>query len=115
MPSNLKKIESYTFEGCKKLQEITIPSTVYYIGIEAFSDCIACESIVIPASVYKIGKFAFRNFSGCKGTVTFEVYSGWKLYGESDKYFEDVRFEDDRDTPALLLTYVYADYAWKRD
>ncbi len=114
LPSKIKMIYSYTFDGCKKLKEITIPTGVYYIGEEAFADCVACESIVIPASVTKIGKFAFRNFSACKGTVTFEIYDGWRLYDDSGNWVDSVDFKNGTLSPTLYITFLRSEYAWKR-
>ncbi len=114
LPSKIKMIDSYTFNGCKKLKEITIPAGVYYIGEEAFADCVSVESIFIPASVMKIGKFAFKNFSGCDGTVTFEIYAGWKLYDDSENMVGIVDFENGTSTPVQYLTVRFADYKWKR-
>ena len=113
LPSKIKMIHSYTFDGCQKLKEITIPAGVYYIGEEAFADCIACESIVIPASVTKIGKYAFRNFSACNGTVTFEIYDGWRLYDDSGNWI-DIDFKNSTLTPTLYITFLRSEYAWKR-
>lgn len=114
LPSKLTMIKSYTFYKCKSLKEITIPKNVYYIGVEAFADCVACESIVIPASVTEIGKFAFRSFSRCSGTVTFEIYSGWVVYNDSNGYYDALYFENFSSTPAVLLTLRFADCTWKR-
>lgn len=114
LPSKLTVIESFTFDGCKKLKEITIPKNVYSIGMEAFADCVACESIVIPASVTQIGKFAFRSFAGGDGTVTFEIYKGWRLYDDSDNWVDSIYFETFSSTPAQLISIRFADYAWKR-
>ena len=114
LPSKLKMIQSYTFDGCKSLKEITIPTGVYYIGIEAFADCIACQSIVIPASVTKIGQYAFRNFSHCDGTVTFEIYNGWRLYDDEGNWVDVVNFTNSMATPTLCITFKYSEYTWKR-
>lgn len=114
LPNKITVINSYTFSGCKKLSEITIPSGVTYIGMEAFANCVSVKSIVIPASVTKIGKFAFMNFSGCAGTVTFEVYTDWILYDDDGNEVHMIDFENNVSTPALLLTFKYYDYMWKR-
>ena len=114
LPSKITMINSYTFSGCEKLSELTIPSGVTYIGMEAFKNCRAFKSIVIPASVTKIGKFAFMNFSNCSGTITFEVYSAWFLYDDDDIEVHLIDFENNVSTPALLLTFKYTDYVWKR-
>ena len=113
LPGNIKMIDSYTFNGCKKLKEITIPAGVGYIGEEAFADCVSVESIVIPANVKKIGKFAFKNFSGCDGTVTFEIYAGWKLYDDYENIVNIVDFGNGTSTPIQYLTLRFTDYTWK--
>ena len=37
--TNLKKIESYAFSGCKSLKRIIFPSSIEVIGPSAFADC----------------------------------------------------------------------------
>ena len=96
------------------MNEIIIPSEVYYIGAEAFADCRACESIVITANVTEIGKFAFRNFSNCEGTVTFERYDDWRLYDDSGNWVDSVDFQNGMATPVLYLTFLRSEYTWKR-
>ena len=113
LPTKMKRIESDTFYGCTSLKEITLPTNLYWIGPQAFADCISCESIVIPASVQKIGKDAFRNFSECKGTVTFEVYSGWMLYDEEDRFVLEVDFQNSSSSPTIMITWRFSDYMWK--
>ncbi len=115
LPSNITMIYSYTFDGCAKLKGVTIPAGVTYIGAEAFADCVAFESIVIPASVTKIGKFAFKNFSGCDGTITFEIYSDWGLYDDSEKLVTVVDFANSTFKPVTYLTFKYSEYAWRRN
>ena len=113
LPTKMKRIESDTFYGCKSLKEITLPTNLYWIGPQAFADCISCESIVIPASVQKIGPNAFMNFSECKGTVTFEVYSGWMLYDDSDRCVSEVDFQNSSSSPTILITWRFSEYMWK--
>lgn len=115
LPSRLTRIPSYTFQGCTNLKDVIIPANVYHIGVEAFAECRALKSIVIPASVTKIGKFAFRNFAGGNGTVTFEVYGGWKLYDDLDNRVGSVDFSSHIATPTEYITYFRCEYHWKRD
>lgn len=47
------------FSGCSNFSNVTIPSSVTYIGECSFSDCSALTSITIPSSVTYIGASAF--------------------------------------------------------
>jgi len=58
----VQRIGNRAFEGCPKLNSITIKHGVKYIGDEAFKNCSGITSITIPASVLKIGESAF---DGC--------------------------------------------------
>lgn len=50
------------FSDCKKLANVTIPSSVTNIGVSAFYGCAGLTSVAIPSSVTSIGELAF---SGC--------------------------------------------------
>jgi hypothetical protein len=56
-------IESYAFQSCASLTNITIPNTVTNIGDDAFLDCTNLTSITIPDSVTSIGWETFRDCS----------------------------------------------------
>ena len=60
LPRFLEKIGEKAFWNCKKINEVQIPSSVYYIGPGAF---LGCDSLV---------------------SVNFIASNGWKLY-ENDK------------------------------
>ncbi len=61
IPSNVNKIESYSFGNCSYLSSIVIPNSVSIIGESAFQNCTGLTSIVIPNSVTSIGSGAFLN------------------------------------------------------
>ncbi|MBE6672693.1 MAG: helix-turn-helix domain-containing protein [Ruminococcaceae bacterium] len=115
LPKGITGICSYTFSGCEKLKEITIPAGVTFIGEEAFAECVSLKSIVIPANVTKIGKYAFRNFSGGKGTIEFEIYSGWEVYYDLEKVGNEVDFTNGSATPFEYLTLRFPECVWKRN
>ena len=52
-------IDSYAFDGCSGLTNITIPDSVTSIGAYAFWGCNSLTSIIIPESVTSIGNYAF--------------------------------------------------------
>ena len=55
-------IADFAFEGCKKLKEIILPSTLKKIGAYAFEDC-PIKNITIPKSVKSIEPGAFAGSS----------------------------------------------------
>lgn len=63
IPSTVRTIGKYSFQGCKDLKSITIPNSVTIIDDGAFSYCESIESIRIPKSVKIIGEAAFWNMT----------------------------------------------------
>ena len=74
LPSNLTRIEEFTFYGCYSLTDIVFPESLEYIGRSAFYECqlLGCEikpdgltvvdkesKLIIPDSVKEIGPYAF--------------------------------------------------------
>lgn len=57
----VKEISEYAFKNCKKVNELKIPSSVYYIRKGAFSGCSELTKIQIPLSVRVIEEKAFEN------------------------------------------------------
>ena len=53
------RIGAWTFDNCKGLTSVTIPSSVTSIGNGAFRSCISLTSITIPSSVTGIGEALF--------------------------------------------------------
>ncbi len=60
--SKLTKIESYAFEGCKALTEITLGNTITNMGDCVFQDCIALTTVNMP-SVTSLGVYTFSGAS----------------------------------------------------
>ena len=63
-------IGTYAFGNCKKMTEVTIPSSVTTIEEKAFSSCKALSSLTIPSSVKTIGDYAF---SGCTALKRIQI------------------------------------------
>ncbi len=62
-------ISKDAFRGCKRLENITIPSTVVEIGDSAFAGCSNLNDIVLPRGV-SVGSSAFLGYTGLLGDVT---------------------------------------------
>ena len=74
LPSTLRTIGDYAFDGCRALTEITIPEGVTRIGSNAFVYCTMLTSVTIPATVNSIGTYAF---SQCRALT--DVWFGGTL------------------------------------
>ena len=61
MPPSMTKIGANAFQGCDRLEKLTIPENVTMIDCGAFHSCERLGSMTIPASVAKIGPNAFDN------------------------------------------------------
>ncbi len=66
IPTSVTSIGRYTFTGCERLNSITIPNSVTSIGDYAFEECIKLSSITIPNSVAEIGEWVFRGIESLK-------------------------------------------------
>lgn len=85
------------FQGCRKVTEIKIPSTVREIGEFAFENCSKLEIINIPDSVKMIGRCTFWRCSGLKKVIYGSVIVPEKtFYGCSSltevKLLDSVKF-----------------------
>ncbi|MGO5082166.1 leucine-rich repeat protein, partial [Oscillospiraceae bacterium LCP25S3_E4] len=69
IPSSVKKICNYAFDGCTGLKSVTIPNSVTEIGENAFMDCTGLTSVSIPSSVTEIGVCAFYGCTGLKSVT----------------------------------------------
>ena len=70
LPSEMKVIAQWMFEGCKALEQIKLPAGLTHIDNGAFRGS-GLTSIVIPASVVRVGAFAFEYCTDLQ-SVTFE-------------------------------------------
>ena len=57
----MKGIASYAFEGQTLLDNVTLPSTLKYVGVNAFKSCTNLEDIDLPEGVVRVEDGAFRN------------------------------------------------------
>ena len=76
MTYTVVEIGTYAFSranAAQYLTDVTIPSTVTYIGDYAFADCIRLTAINIPDGVTSIGRSCF---SGCSGLKSVTVGTG---------------------------------------
>ena len=69
-----------SFQDCKDLSYITIPSSITSVGNHAFSGCSILTALVLPNSISEIGHHAFYN---CKELITFEIPDGVATIKES--------------------------------
>ena len=60
--TKLNRIDSDTFHWCYKLQSITIPDSVTYMGSSIFRECRELTTVTIPENVANIGRYCFE---GC--------------------------------------------------
>jgi hypothetical protein len=71
MATSINFIGSGAFNGCSKLTTMTIPSSVIYIGEQAFYSCKGLLDLTIPLSIKSIG---FGAFSYCTKLNSIHVY-----------------------------------------
>lgn len=57
----IKEIPDYMFYQCGKLKEITIPSTVTSIGIDAFCSCVNLEKVTLPSNITTLPDYCFAS------------------------------------------------------
>lgn len=79
LPEGLTEIGSSAFSRCSGLESITIPNTVYGIGISAFAYT-GLKEITIPASVTHFGIGAFYGCSNLKKVFFLGDDTGYGLF-----------------------------------
>ena len=61
IPDKVKRIEKGSFKGSSSLKEVTLASSLFFIGCEAFFGCISLSNISIPSSTKSIEDEAFAS------------------------------------------------------
>ena len=83
IPDSVEDIGIGAFEGCNKLNSVTISGNVRTISDRAFSGCSSLQEIVIPEGVTSIGDNAFYT----RGTLVIHCNEGSyaEAYAEENK------------------------------
>ncbi|KAK8835796.1 hypothetical protein M9Y10_040619 [Tritrichomonas musculus] len=84
IPSSVKSIGSHAFEGCSSLVRVTIPSSVKSIEKKTFYKCCSLTQVTIPSSVNSIGEGAFCECSSMVQIVIPESVTsiGWSAFSK---------------------------------
>ena len=69
-------IDETAFDGCKKLQKITIPASITDIDPEVFDDCPALEEVIINATSLEEAADMFLNAGSSDKTVKVKISAG---------------------------------------
>ncbi|WP_277465111.1 leucine-rich repeat domain-containing protein [Parabacteroides sp. PF5-6] len=78
IPGSVNTIGDYAFQGCQKLESVSLEVGVEIIGKYAFNNCIKLTSVDIPEGVKKIGDYAFI---GCTSLTSITIPSSIKTIG----------------------------------
>lgn len=90
IPSGVRKIEDFVFEGFEKLENIVFPDSLQIIGHRAFEGCVSLKNVSFPKSLISID---FRSFDDCEKLERIEIHAHtppkitnpsadcWKFFG----------------------------------
>lgn len=70
IPSDLKMVEEYAFNGCYNLKALRLPEGLTTIGNNAFYGCKALESMNLPKSLTTLGTSAFYQCKMWDGEIS---------------------------------------------
>lgn len=106
IPSTVNKICSYAFNGCDKLEGVTLPEGLIFIDRDAFYGCSNIKELTLPSTLTEIGVNAFYD---CHGLTA--VYSMiMEPFSISHTVFErTIEFDDHSSThymPSSATLYV---------
>ena len=80
LPSTLKEVGSYAFYGCESLKKVEIPNGVSSIEYCTFGSCEELEEVILPKSVTRIEKQAFTS---CEKLRKVNIHDDVTFIGES--------------------------------
>jgi len=69
IPNTVTNLGSYTFDGCSRLQTVTLGTNLSSFGEGAFYGCASLTSLALPNRVASLGNYAFA-FCGSLKTMT---------------------------------------------
>ena len=61
LPTGLKVIKEYVFQGCIKMRTVISPQGLLSIETSAFNSCSSLERVVIPSSVNNLRPYSFKD------------------------------------------------------
>ena len=93
IPSTLRRIASYMFDGCERLTDVTIAEGVEEIGDGAFKGCEALETLGLPASLRRMGD---QSLAECSALSAIALPEGLTAIGEE-------AFKDDESLATATL------------
>ena len=83
IPESVRYIGNSAFSGCVNIKCIEIPDSVTSIGVSAFYGCSSLRSITLPNGVASIGDFAFW---GCSSLTSIMIPKGVMQIGDAVFY-----------------------------
>ena len=75
-PEDILRVRTHAFEGCDKLESVTINSSCKVLGEFSFAGCASLKSVKIPKSVTAIGAQSFKN---CMSLSSVEIPIGCRI------------------------------------
>jgi hypothetical protein len=110
IPNTLTKINSYAFEGCNYMEDVSLPQKLTIMMISTFSGCSHLKTINIPASVTKIESWVFK---GCGSLEKVTSYMTTPCTLASDA-FKDANMEATLYVPRGSKTTYKTTDNWKK-
>jgi hypothetical protein len=97
-------IDESTFEGCRSLKYVEMPTKLSKIGRSAFKNCTSLSSIILPVGTKSIG---FDAFAGCTSLMRIAIPRGVTELEDEDVFsgcdsLREISFGGDEDMWKLL-------------
>lgn len=86
IPDSVKYIGANAFNRSQDLKSITIPKGVVKIGDKAFESCTTIKKVTVPSNVKEIGDWAFAN---CKSLTSVKLNEGLEKIGTAAFKIDD--------------------------